>query len=218
MTALVYEHIRVAECGDPLVDLATYPFTCDPVYYRQGWSDTPAMHLRRTVADKLRDLQEGHLAKNNLCFRIFDAYRPRTVQAAIYKYYAADIAQKNPHLQGDALQAEIARFVTNPDDPVRIPPHATGGAVDLTLMHVHGAALDMGTSFDYFGAEAAPYYFENHSNVLVRDNRRLLHGLMLAAGFVVDPDEWWHFDFGNQKWALQSGNSTAIFGELISSP
>lgn len=215
MTALAYQHIPIVENGDPLVDLAGYPFVCDPVYYRQGWSDTPRMHVRKTVADMLLDIQERHLAKDNLCFKIFDAYRSRKVQAAIYDFYAADIAQKNPHLTGDTLLAEVACFVTKPDDPARIPPHATGGAVDLTIMYVGGEVLDMGTPFDYFGVEGAPYYFETSDNTDVRDNRRLLHGLMLSAGFTVDPDEWWHFDFGNQKWAVQSGNSAATFGEIL---
>ena len=38
---------------------------------------------------------------------------------------------------------------------------------------------------------------------------------MLEEGFENDPDEWWHFDFGNQKWAVQSGRNEALYGEVV---
>ena len=36
---------------------------------------------------------------------------------------------------------------------------------------------------------------------------------MSAEDFSIDKDEWWHFDYGNQKWALQLKRPSAIFGE-----
>ena len=46
-----------------------------------------------------------------------------------------------------------------PDQIERIPPHATGGTVDLTLVDENGKELDMGTEFDFFGPETAPWNF-----------------------------------------------------------
>lgn len=73
----------------------------------------------------------------------------------------------------------------------------------------------MGTGFDHFGAEASRDYFEqNGRNLKVRDNRRILYAAMKEAGFTTDPDEWWHFDFGNQKWAVEAGKQSAFYGEV----
>jgi len=36
---------------------------------------------------------------------------------------------------------------------------------------------------------------------------------MYAGGFGGDKDEWWHFDYGNQKWAVELGHAEAMFGE-----
>ncbi len=72
----------------------------------------------------------------------------------------------------------------------------------------------MGTAFDHFGPEAASLYFEeNPGNDTARENRKALREAMVSEGFNMDKDEWWHFDYGNQKWALESGHPEAVFGE-----
>jgi D-alanyl-D-alanine dipeptidase len=72
----------------------------------------------------------------------------------------------------------------------------------------------MGSNFDHFGPEAHPDYFEQ-SEYPARKNRRLLRNAMLNAGFTQDPDEWWHFDYGNQKWAEAAGKDKAFYGEIV---
>ena len=47
----------------------------------------------------------------------------------------------------------------------------------------------------------------------MRNNRRILRTAMLQNEFTQDDDEWWHYDFGNQLWALRSKHEYAIFGE-----
>ena len=46
-------------------------------------------------------------------------------------------------------------------------------------------------------------------------NRRLLYHVMVSAGFTNYPDEWWHFDYGNQNWALMSGRKAAVYGRGV---
>ena len=45
-------------------------------------------------------------------------------------------------------------------------------------------------------------------------NRRLLWNVMTQVGFSNYPEEWWHFDFGNQFDAIQSGRQ-AIYGAAV---
>jgi D-alanyl-D-alanine dipeptidase len=74
----------------------------------------------------------------------------------------------------------------------------------------------MGSQFDSFTPEDAPFYYDvfHRDNTAVIENRALLRNAMLRAGFTLDADEWWHFDYGNQMWALKSGKDTAIYGEI----
>lgn len=70
--------------------------------------------------------------------------------------------------------------------------------------------------FDHFGPEAGRDYFEVAGrDETVRDNRRLLYHAMTSAGFCTDPDEWWHFDYGNQKWALSLNKEFAVYDEIV---
>jgi D-alanyl-D-alanine dipeptidase len=45
-----------------------------------------------------------------------------------------------------------------------------------------------------------------------RSNRRLLYWLMTEGGFASNPNEWWHFSWGDQMWARLSGAEAAFFG------
>ncbi|WP_214414797.1 M15 family metallopeptidase [Sphaerisporangium fuscum] len=212
MTAVEFEHIAIKENGDPLVDLRPYPFDLSPSYFHQGLSPTSAIRLRRSVADMLVDVQHD-LAP--LTLRIWDGHRPRSVQTAIYQRYLADLRAAYPEKDETELRKEAEVFVTEPADPRRVPPHATGGAVDLTLLDRTGHELDMGTAFDHFGPESAALYLEERAgNPRVRDNRRRLRDAMIGAGFRCDADEWWHFDFGNQIWAAHYKEPEAFYGEI----
>jgi len=217
MSRLSFESVPVHDGHEPLVDLAGYPFILDPVYHRDGCAPTADMLLRRSVADRLAELQQRW--RGRYTFKIFDGHRPRTVQHAIYDGYQRRLRLQHPEWDEDRLGDETQRFVTRATDPARIPPHSTGGAVDLTLLDDRGRELDMGTGFDHFGPEAAPGHFEAaHRDPAIREHRRLLLRVMLTAGFTVDDTEWWHFDLGNQSWAMRSGASAAFYGEVLPAP
>jgi len=112
------------------------------------------------------------------------------------------------------LKTAVGFFITPPYDNTRIPAHATGGTVDLTVVDEHGTELDMGTGFDCFGDEAAPFHFEIYRDKPeITRNRKMLREAMMAEDFTLSQSEWWHFDWGNQVWALRSGKSFAFYGE-----
>jgi D-alanyl-D-alanine dipeptidase len=214
MSRLIYEDIPIIENHEPLVDVSTYPFVIDPVYYRLGYSADPVVRLRKGVAGKLLQIQEGFGGKYR--FKIWDGYRPRSVQDAIYSAYQAEVTAAHPDWTHEDIIVQVETFVTKASDRQRIPPHATGGTIDLTLVEAEGNELDMGTEFDSFNPEAASMYFED--NVLderIRNNRRILREAMAKADFRVDDDEWWHFDYGNQIWATVLGRPHAFYGESL---
>lgn len=212
MTNLSYQHIRIRECGDPMIDLAHYPFILSPEYFNAGLSDSDTLWTRKTIADKLANIQDHMLTSKGMIFKIWDAWRPRSVQANIYNKYLTKLKTSHPDWDDTRLEHEVGVFVTKPDDKTKIPPHATGGSIDLTIAQASNEdELDMGTGFDHFGPESAPDF---HKYGPVADNRNFFIDLMLSAGFTGDPDEWWHFDYGNQKWAVNADASEAVFGEV----
>ena len=49
---------------------------------------------------------------------------------------------------------------------------------------------------------------------MARANRRMLYNVMIEAGFTNFPAEWWHFDYGDEKWGLFTDNAP-IYGGVL---
>jgi len=212
MTIIKFETVPVRESHEKIVDLEKFGFIVEPVYFNQGFSTEKRMFLREEVANKLKLIEKDIFPFR---FKIWDGYRSRTVQNNIYESFLNKLAKDHPDWDDEKLTNEVGIFVTSANDANRVPPHATGGSVDLTLVDEKGEDLDMGTKFDHFGPEASSLYLEdNDNNLKARDNRRILRNAMANADFRVDEDEWWHFDYGNQIWALILQKPYAIYGEV----
>lgn len=84
------------------------------------------------------------------------------------------------------------------------------------------SSVDFGTPFDHGGAAAAGAYYEqlatkqplNNRQRVARDHRRLLAACMVAAGFSVYADEWWHFNLSNQMDACATRKPVAMYGGI----
>lgn len=211
MTRVKFESIPIEDNDEPLVDLAEYPFLLEAVYRDRGVSDLATHYLREGVAGKLLTVQESF--GGDYLLKIWDGWRPRHVQNALYQEFWQQLKEKHPNWSDSRLHDSTEQFVTMATNLERIPPHATGGTIDLTLVDKNGRELNMGTAFDHFGPEAAPEYFDHHDEIAT--NRRLLRNAMESQGFTPDEDEWWHFDYGCQLWAVRCGESTAIYGEAF---
>jgi len=105
-----------------------------------------------------------------LQIKILDAFRPQEAQEALWA------------------------VAPNPDyiaDPAKGSNHTRGVAVDLTLVDATGQALDMGTPVDTMSA--ASHHFHGAHSAEIQVNRMRLLTVMLEAGFVHHPREWWHY-------------------------
>lgn len=92
------------------------------------------------------------------------------------------------------------RYVANPYKSGSI--HNRGAAVDITLIDSLGNELDMGTEFDHFGEEAHHAY-SNLSDTVIA-NRTYLKETMQFAGFNPIRTEWWHYNYGGEKYKISS--------------
>ncbi len=128
--------------------------------------------LREPVALALVRVQERLRRDQGLGLKIFDGYRPLSVQRKFWQILP------DP------------RFVADPRKGSR---HNRGGSVDVTLVASDARDLDMGTGYDDFTEKAAHGFRILPAQVL--ENRRLLRSFMEKEGFVALESEWWHYDF-----------------------
>lgn len=169
-------------CG--LVELLAFDdsFIIDQKYATTD-NFTGVQHYDRELCLVNRDIVEMLITANNLAkenglrLKIWDAYRPISVQQALH----------------DSAPEELAAYVPAPS-PYSM--HARGITVDVTLCDMEGNELDMPTEFDDF-SEAANSDYEG-ATVAQIANRELLNTIMSDAGFKRSRLEWWHFDGPNR--------------------
>ena len=126
--------------------------------------------LRREVAVKLDRVQQV-LEKKGLGLKIFDGYRPLSVQKKMWAKFP---------LEG---------YVAN---PAKGSNHNRGAAVDLTLVDAEGRELPMPSDYDEFSERAHRDYAGCTPEQ--SKNRKLLEDEMAKEGFRGISTEWWHFD------------------------
>lgn len=196
------------ECGEPLVDPTRLSprITYGAAYLRQGLPGEETCLVRRGAA--LRLCQAADKLPPGYGIYIFDSLRSLKVQKALYDQFYAVARKEHPQASPAELEEIIDEFVAVPVKRLDRPsPHATGGAVDLTLSR-DGQLLDMGTGFDDFTDLAHTDALENPCPPGLeeaRDNRRLLYHLMESVGLVNYSSEWWHYAYGERQWAAREG-------------
>jgi D-alanyl-D-alanine dipeptidase len=196
--------VPIRECGEPLVDLRD---ACPTVMLRPGCLP----YLRQTAASMLNRAQ-GNLPPGYR-FLVSTALRTLKMQADMYWANYHRLQREKPHLPTSALRRITNKYFAPPD--AKAPPgHTTGGAVDVALLGPDFQVLDVIAPTK--GWEAA-YTWSDLIGPEAKRNRMLLIEALLAAGFSNCRDEWWHWSYGDNAWAVRTGCAVAVYG-LIAPP
>lgn len=131
-----------------------------------------------------------------LTFRIYEAFRPLAEQERLYVEIWNKCRLENPKWQDCDIEREVDKWVANPR--LLIPPHCTGGAIDLTLSTTDGEELDMGTTVNCLSPDS--WTLSKEIGKEAGKNRQTLIVSLEDAGFVNYPLEWWHWSYGDQHW------------------
>ncbi len=228
-----WSDISIRDCGEDLKKIPAalscvqpHPYVSLGAPYVEG---VDPYSLREGVIKRLLRAQDQvQIDHPELCFSVFDAWRPISVQSFMVDYsikQACGLRGLNlDSCKGSPIFHEVVesveKFWAPPSlDPSVPPPHSTGAAVDLTLADSKGAPLDMGGEIDAIGDFSEPMYYSKSAKLqpdscfdVWHSRRCLLANAMTNAGFAQHPNEWWHFSYGDQLWAWSSNSSEAIYG------
>lgn len=134
--------------------------------------------LQKDAAESLIRVHRK-LAYANFGLVIFDGYRPWSVTKLFW----------------DVVSEKQKAFVADPKIGSR---HNRGCAVDLSLFYLDSGKLaEMPSDFDEFNEKASPRYSGGTKRETT--NRDLLRSMMEDENFIVNPNEWWHFDY--ESWS-----------------
>ncbi len=185
--------VPVEESGEPMVAL---PETLAPT----------RCLVRTGVAARL--LLADAMLPDRIALRVVEGHRSVGDQQRIIARYSAQVCTSRPGIGPDELQRLVSRFVS----PVRVAPHVSGSAVDLTLVDGDGAPLDLGTEIDATPEASGGRCFSDSPDISTdaRRNRALLSQVLTGVGLINYPTEWWHWSWGDRYWALLSGAPAAL--------
>ncbi|MBF4161104.1 M15 family metallopeptidase [Nocardioides acrostichi] len=194
--------VPVHECGEPLVRL---PLDLGPA---RAW-------VRHSLAARLIAAQ-GDLIERfpALRLRVVEGHRSVADQEWIVAAYAAEVLNHRPELAEPAHRTELEQLVSRFVSPAAVAPHVAGAAVDLTLVDVTGAELDLGTPIDATPEVSGGRCFTASPDISddARAHRDLLAAVLGGQGLVNYPTEWWHWSHGDRYWALVTGAPAALYG------
>lgn len=220
--------------NEEVVDVRDYGLAGDnyyykinnPPYYMRIPGSIERLLMRKSIVEKLIRIND-RLNQKSLELYIFDCYRPIEVQNYLYEsWYPKYLRKLYPDLSPSKLLQKRKDYVAKgykseiEIDKNTPPPHSTAAAIDLTLRFADSKELlFMGTIFDEISENIHTDYLESLSQQKILSlseeealkNRRILYWAMIEEGFENYPDEWWHYSFGDQMWAMLYGNSDAYY-------
>ncbi|WP_088187160.1 M15 family metallopeptidase [Desulfosporosinus sp. FKA] len=147
--------------------------------------------LEATTAKKLAKANE-YFHKQGYTIKIWDAYRPVSVQWSLYNATPQNLKQYAPA-------------------PSKYSQHSKGIAVDLTLVDKDGNEIAMPTGFDNF-TERAHIDYDNLPKQVLQNRTYLCKG-MEQQGFNVNTLEWWHYFLSDKSNLEKSDVSLDEFAQ-----
>lgn len=220
-------YVDIKEAG--LSGFNHYFKSMNPPYYTSIKGSTEKLLLRKSVVLKLIRIN-NKLNKDGLELYFFDCYRPVKVQQFLYNVWLPKYLKRiHPNYSEEKLLKELNLYTAKPPisendiDRNSPSPHATGAAMDVTLRFKESKEqLFMGSIFDDTSKLVNTDYFEakNLQHLTLSDeealkNRRILYHSMKEEGIENYPFEWWHYSWGDQMWAILSGEKEAFYSNMI---
>lgn len=204
--------VRIEECGEPLVDFLSLSPTPKLMFAPQHpVFDFPRVHLlRERVAHMI--LAAASALPDGLRLQIVEGYRPLQVQRAHFQHSLEEARKRMTGASEAEILVEAGRYSAPPDAPTP-PPHTTGGAVDLEIVDERGERIDFHSPLELDDMRGAAM----NSSAISKEakaNRALLRSVLEPTGLTNYADEWWHWSFGDNGWALRVNAPCALYGSI----
>lgn len=212
---LTYEQLKPITCGknnEPMVSVKKYSndiqvsYVLSDMYHITG----KEIYVRETVAKKLANVQTGlHKKIPEASLRVVYGYRHPEVQLKYFVEMKKKIKQERPELNETELVSYVHNFIAVPD----VAGHPTGGAVDLTIV-LGSEEIDMGGRVEDFSDIETMVTDSKKISPEAKQNRFILHDLMIQENFAPFYGEWWHFSYGDKEWACFYNQKESIYSPI----
>jgi len=201
--------LKIKDNGERLVDIKKY---CPGVKialddWRMKFEKTA--FVREGVAKMLARAQKHLPAGWNFVIR--DAWRPRFIQVHTYYAFIPMFKRQHPEWSQKRVLEEVNKYVADWQGE-RASGHMTGGATDLRLIDKRGRRIPMRSKKLSYQENALPLC--GKLPPVLKKNREIFFEAMKRAGFTGCHNEFWHWSYGDHRWARVEGKKQAIYGVI----
>lgn len=201
--------IQIRESNEPLLDIRKH---CSGIFIR-AWGirkQEKTFYARKSVIQRLQKVQK--FLPKGYFLKVMDAFRPLAIQEHYYQKLYFKLKSQYPTWSERKIKRLQNALVYPPE--LGVPPHSTGGAVDITLTK----DLKTGRSIK-MNNRKVPKHEQNEifSQKIprgIRRNREILYKAMSGARFSNYSKEWWHWSYGDRGWAMREDKKYAIYGTV----
>jgi len=202
--------IIIKDDNSPLISLkeSNFNLVFEPSFYKNY-----RYMVREAIFKKIGRISKI-LDKDDKRLIIRSVWRGFAHQKLLHDRRVKIITEKHPNKSLKEIHEIVSYFIA----PEKGSMHATGGAVDALIYDLKkDCVMDFGNNDGLIlELNKTCYPFHPDISAQVRENRGLLINLFDKEGFVVDPKEYWHFDYGNVNWAVEKGKKYAKYGTIKS--
>ena len=134
------------------------------------------------------------LRKQDYRILIWDTYRPQKAVDNFVEWINNPADEGNKSFYPELKKSDLLKgnYIAEKSG------HTRGSTIDLTIIKMDGAFVDMGGTFDLFSEISHPDY-KNLTPEQIK-NRKILRDAMTNAGFVGIDSEWWHFTLKDEPY------------------
>ncbi len=209
--------IPIIECNEPLVDLReqdVIPFGPPP----ERPDNVCYTKIRKRVYEKLCAAEK--LLPEGVHFCLYEGWRSLRLQQELFQAMYENNKRNYPEMTADELFWESTKLISPVkllDGTQNIPPHSTGGAIDVYLIDNEGQLLDMGLPLDQWPQDSGARLSQTASTYVskeAKENRQIMSKALLEVGFINYPYEYWHWSYGDRYWAYHVNAPYALYGSI----
>lgn len=207
--------IDIVDNQEPMIDLLYQ----DDIAYGPSPEipdNTDYTKIRKTVYEKLKQAQ--NLLPSGIRFCIYEGYRSLQLQKMLFDNRFKKVKHQHADWSHEDIFNETSKLISpviNLDGSKNIPPHSTGGAIDIYLMDENKQVLDMGIHPKDWMQDsdgAVSLTLSSCISAAARANRKILCEVLSAVDFVNYPTEYWHWSYGDRYWAYCKKQPHALYG------
>jgi len=197
--------IVIKEDNSQLISLKESKFN---LIFEQSVKKDYKYMVREAVFEKIGRISKL-LDKKDKKLIIRSVWRSFAHQKLLRDRRAKIIKKEHPNKSLKEINKIVSYFIAPEEESM----HSTGGAVDALIYDLKkDCVMDFGNN-DGLKLELNKTCYPFHPDITphVKKNRELLISLFDKEDFVVDPKEYWHFDYGDVIWAIEKGEKYAKY-------